>query len=290
MDAVFVSIRAQGYNRYNLASPGGADRSAGGGLVATRGGKGWVDDIVARARDIVAAWKEPDATLPVELTAEQMAAMIDHTLLKPEATPEQIATLCDEAREHRFASVCVNPTHVAQCATALQGSGVLVCTVAGFPLGATIADVKAYEARRAIENGAREVDMVINVGALKAGRLAQVRDDIAGVVEVCHARDAACKVIIEAVLLTDQEKVEACLTAVEAGADFVKTSTGFASGGATLHDVGLMRAAVGPRTGVKAAGGIRNYEAAIAMVAAGANRIGASAGVAIVREAMAARG
>jgi deoxyribose-phosphate aldolase len=198
--------------------------------------------------------------------------------------------LCDEAREYRFASVCVNPTHVAQCATALQGSGVPVCVVAGFPLGATMADVKAYEARRAIESGAREVDMVINVGALKAGRLSQVRDDIAGVADVCHAHDAVCKVIIEAALLTDQEKVEACIVAVDAGSDFVKTSTGFGPGGATLHDVALMRATVGPRTGVKAAGGVRNYETAIAMVAAGANRIGASGGVAIVRESIAARG
>lgn len=257
--------------------------------MATRDGKGWEEGVIARAQGIVAAWAEPKTTAPAELTAEQLAAMIDHTLLKPEATPDMVATLCDEAREHRFASVCVNPTYVAQCAAALQGTDVLVCTVAGFPLGATMADVKAYEARRAIEDGAREVDMVINVGALKAGRLAQVRDDIAGVVEVCHARGAACKVIIEAVLLTDREKVEACLVAVDAGADFVKTSTGFASGGATVHDVALMRATVGPRTGVKAAGGIRTHEAALAMIAAGANRIGASAGIAIVREAMAAK-
>jgi deoxyribose-phosphate aldolase len=229
-------------------------------------------------------------TPAADLTAEQLAAMIDHTLLKPEAIPEMIATLCDEAREYHFASVCVNPTHVAQCAIALQGSGVLVCTVAGFPLGAALADVKAYEARRASENGAREVDMVINIGALKAARLTQVRDDIAGVAEVCHNHDAGCKAIIEAALLSDEEKVRACLIAVEAGADFVKTSTGFSSGGATRHDVALMRATVGPRMGVKAAGGIRNYEAAITMVAAGASRIGANAGVAIVREARAARG
>jgi len=218
-----------------------------------------------------------------------LASMIDHTLLKPDATPDVIAKLCDEARTYRFASVCVNPTHVAQCAAALQGSGVRVCTVAGFPLGATLADVKAYEARRAIESGAREVDMVINIGALKAGHLSPVRDDIAGVVETCHRREAICKVIIEAALLTDEEKVRACLVAVDAGADFVKTSTGFASGGAMLHDVALMRATVGPQVGVKAAGGIRDYASALAMVVAGANRIGASAGVAIVREAMAAR-
>lgn len=285
--------------------------------MAVRSGRGWEEGIVARARDILAGWmaqpkagieetaatrnevhsatvvpfpKEPGATPVADLTAEQLAAMIDHTLLKPEATPDMVATLCGEARKYRFASVCVNPTHVAPCATALQGSGVLVGTVAGFPLGATMADVKAYEARRAVESGAREVDMVINVGALKAGRLAQVRDDIAGVAETCHARDAVCKVIIETALLTDLEKVAACLVAVEAGADFVKTSTGFSSGGATRHDVALMRATVGGQVGVKAAGGIRNYEAAITMVAAGANRIGASAGVAIVREARAARG
>jgi deoxyribose-phosphate aldolase len=251
---------------------------------------GWVDGIVAEARDIAAAWKGPAAAPPTDLTAEQLAGMIDHTLLKPEATPDMVAALCDEARAYRFASVCVNPAYVAQCAAALAGSGVPVCAVAGFPLGATLADVKAYEARRAIEDGAREVDMVINVGALKAGQLAQVRDDIAAVTEVCHAHNALCKVIIEAVLLTDEEKVQACLVAVDAGADFVKTSTGFASGGATLHDVALMRATVGTRAGVKAAGGIRDYQTAIAMVAAGANRIGASAGVAIVRAAMPAKG
>lgn len=249
----------------------------------------WQETMVATARDIVAAWRMPERATEVELSAEQLAAMIDHTLLKPEATPDMVAVLCDEAREYGFASVCVNPTYVAQCATALQGSNVPVCAVVGFPLGATMADVKAYEARRAIEDGAREIDMVINVGALRAGLLAQVRDDIAAVVEVCHSRGALCKVIIEAVLLTDEQKAQACLIAVDAGADFVKTSTGFAAGGATPHDVGLMRATVGPRAGVKAAGGIRTYGNALAMVAAGANRIGASAGIAIVREAQAAR-
>jgi len=258
-------------------------------MVTTGGGGGWEGAIVARAQATVAAWHEPEATSPARLTAAQLAAMIDHTLLKPDATPDMVATLCEEAREYRFASVCINPVHVAQCVAALQGSGVLVGAVAGFPLGATMAEVKAYEARRAIESGAREVDMVMNIGALKAGRLSQVRDDIAGVADVCHAHSAVCKVIIEAALLTDQEKVEACLVAVDTGADWVKTSTGFSAGGATLHDVALMRAAVGPRTGVKAAGGIRDYQTAVAMVAAGASRIGASAGVAIVREAMAER-
>ncbi len=214
-----------------------------------------------------------------------IAKLIDHTLLKPEATRDQIAQLCREAREYGFAAVCVNPCYVGLAAELLRGSPVKVCSVVGFPLGATLPEVKAYEARRAIEEGAAEVDMVLNIGALKSGDLELVRQDIAAVVDVCHAKGALCKVIIEAALLSDEEKVLACQLAKAAGADYVKTSTGFGPGGATVHDVALMRRTVGPEMGVKAAGGIRSYEAAKAMLEAGATRIGASAGVKIVREA-----
>ena len=243
---------------------------------------GWQAHIGQRAQDILAVPRVIAGAETLHLTVAQLAAMIDHTLLKPEATPTMVAKLCAEAQAYHFASVCVNPFHVAQCARALAGTGVLTCSVAGFPLGANIADVKAFEARRAIEDGAQEVDMVANIGALKSGDYALVRDDIAAVAGVCHARHAHLKVIIEACLLEDAEKVAACLLAVEAGADFVKTSTGLSMGGATVADVALMRRTVGPTVGVKAAGGIRAYESAVAMLAAGANRIGASAGIAIL--------
>ncbi len=212
-----------------------------------------------------------------------LASMIDHTLLKPDATSDKIAQLCFEARKYHFASVCVNPTHVKLCADLLRDSDVKVCTVIGFPLGATSPEVKAFEARNALENGATEIDMVINIGALKAGETELVARDIRGVVEVAHAANALVKVIIETALLTDEEKVVACLLAKEAGADFVKTSTGFSGGGATVHDVELMRRTVGPALGVKASGGIHTHEEAEAMVAAGATRIGASAGVKIIQ-------
>jgi len=212
-----------------------------------------------------------------------LAKMIDHTLLKPDATQDQIAQLCFEARKYGFASVCINPTWVKMCAQLLQGSQVKVCTVIGFPLGATAPEVKAFEAQNAIENGATEIDMVINIGALKARDLELVARDIRGVVTASHTRGALVKVIIEAVLLTDEEKTIACLLSKEAGADFVKTSTGFASGGATVHDVALMRRTVGPEMGIKAAGGVRTYEDAENMIKAGATRIGASAGVKIIQ-------
>jgi deoxyribose-phosphate aldolase len=212
----------------------------------------------------------------------ELARMIDHTLLKPAATKEQIEQLCQEGRAHHFASVCVNPVHVRQCAQLLEGSDVEVCTVAGFPLGATPTEVKVFEALRAIYDGATEVDMVINVGALKGGQLDLVEEEIAALARACHANDALLKVIIEAALLTDEEKTTACQLAQRAGADFVKTSTGFGPGGATLEDVALMRSVVGPEMGVKAAGGIHTYQEALAMVDAGANRIGASRGVEIV--------
>ena len=216
-----------------------------------------------------------------------VAGMIDHTLLKPDATRQQIEELCREAAQFKFATVCVNPTWVATCARLLQGSGVLVCSVVGFPLGATTADVKGYETQRAIFDGAREIDTVINVGALKSGDLRTVEKDIEAVVAPCRACGALSKVIIEAALLTDDEKVTACTLAKAAGADYVKTSTGFGPGGATAADVALMRRVVGAEMGVKAAGGVRDFESVKAMIAAGATRVGASAGVKIVQQASA---
>lgn len=216
--------------------------------------------------------------------AGNVAGMIDHTLLKPDATRPEIEALCHEAREYRFASVCVNPTWVGCCAHALRGSDVKVCSVVGFPLGATTADTKQYETRRAIFDGAREIDMVINVGALKSGDVRLVEQDIEAVTAPCRECGVLTKVIIEAALLTDEEKVTACTLAKAAGADYVKTSTGFGPGGATVADVALMRRVVGEEMGVKAAGGVRDYQAMKAMVAAGATRVGASAGVRIVQE------
>ncbi len=214
-----------------------------------------------------------------------VARYIDHTLLKADATQDQIAQLCYEARTHHFASVCVNPTHVRLCAQLLKGSDVKVCTVIGFPLGASAAAVKAYETQQAIRDGATEIDMVINVGALKSHDYRAVHEDIGAVVSTAHAANALVKVILETALLTDEEKVIACQLSKTAGADFVKTSTGFGPGGATVEDVALMRRVVGPELGVKASGGVRNYADTQAMIAAGATRIGASAGVAIIAEA-----
>lgn len=212
-----------------------------------------------------------------------LAKMIDHTLLKPDATQQEIAQLCFEARKYGFASVCVNPTWVSLCAELLKGSPVKVCTVIGFPLGATSSETKAFETETAIRQGATEIDMVINIGALKARDLDAVAKDIRGVVNAAHARGIIVKVIIETVLLNDEEKTIACLISKEAGADFVKTSTGFAGGGATAHDVALMRKTVGPAMGVKASGGVRTFEDAASMIKAGATRIGASAGVKILQ-------
>ncbi|MBN1139956.1 MAG: deoxyribose-phosphate aldolase [Anaerolineae bacterium] len=214
--------------------------------------------------------------------------MIDHTLLKPDASQDQIAQLCYEARKYGFATVCVNPANVRLCVQLLKGSPVGVCAVVGFPLGATPPEVKAYEAQQALDDGATEVDMVINIGALKSKDYTLVERDIATVARTCHAGGALLKVIIEAALLADEEKVKACELAKAAGADYVKTSTGFGPGGATAHDVELMRRTVGPEIGVKAAGGIRSFEEAQTMIAAGATRIGASASVKILQQAQAA--
>lgn len=209
-----------------------------------------------------------------------MKKYIDHTLLKPEATAALIDQLCAEAKEHDFASVCVNPYWVKRSADLLAGTDVKVCTVIGFPLGASTPEVKAAETRDAIANGAAEVDMVLNVGALKSGDLEAVKRDVAAVKQA--AGSVLLKVILETGLLTDEEKVTACKLCVEAGADYVKTSTGFGPGGATVEDIALMRKAVGPDIGVKASGGVRDGEAAAAMIAAGATRIGTSSGVSIV--------
>ena len=212
-----------------------------------------------------------------------IASMIDHTLLKPEATPAQIEKLCAEAAEYHFASVCVNPVYIPLAARLLKGTGVKVCCVVGFPLGAIAPEQKAAEAASCAAMGAEELDMVIHVGAAKAGDWALVQRDIEGVVKA--AAGHTVKVIIETCLLTDEEKVKACEAAKAAGAHFVKTSTGFSTGGATTHDIALMRKTVGPEMGVKASGGIRDYETALAMIEAGANRIDASAGIAIVAAA-----
>jgi len=216
--------------------------------------------------------------------AGEVAGLIDHTLLKADATASEVEKLCREAAEFHFATVCVNPTWVAFCARLLRGSGVGVCSVVGFPLGATTPDTKQYETRRVIFDGAAEVDMVINVGALKSGDLRLVERDIEAVTGVCRDAGVVSKVIIEAALLSEEEKVAAATLTKAAGADFVKTSTGFGPGGATISDVMLMRRVVGDTVGVKAAGGVRDLEQMKAMVAAGASRVGASAGVRIVKE------
>ncbi len=231
------------------------------------------------ATDVSATERPAITEIPID-----PASLIDHTLLKPQATEEQIRQLCAEASQYHFAAVCVNPVWVPLCAERLAGSGVKVCAVVGFPLGADLPEAKRFEARRCIALGAEEIDMVINIGALKSGQYDVVRDDIAAVVRASHRARAIVKVIIENTYLTDAEKVAACTLAKSAGADFVKTSTGFGPSGATAADVSLMRLVVGPQMGVKAAGGIKSGEDYKAMVAAGANRIGASAGVKILAE------
>ncbi|HKB11074.1 MAG TPA: deoxyribose-phosphate aldolase [Vicinamibacterales bacterium] len=245
-----------------------------------------VDDCCPdRLRGVIAAGATRVGLLASGGAPAGIASMIDHTLLKPDATRAGIEELCREAAQFKFATVCVNPTWVALAARLLAGSGVGVCSVVGFPLGATTGDVKGYETQRAIFDGAREIDMVINIGALKSGELRTVERDIEAVTTPCRACGALSKVIIEAALLTDDEKVTACTLAKAAGADYVKTSTGFASGGATAADVALMRRVVGEEMGVKAAGGVRDLAGMKAMIAAGASRVGASAGVKIVQQA-----
>jgi deoxyribose-phosphate aldolase len=262
-------------------------------VLATLAGESWdeclacVGDCVVHSADKVRSVLAAGATrvsfngFGADVPSD-LAGFIDHTLLKPDATATEIDRMCAEAIEYGFASVCVNPVWARRVADALKGSGVVACCVVGFPFGATMPEIKAMEARRAIRDGAREIDMVVNIGALKSGDYDLVRRDIAGVAEACREAGALCKVILETAMLTDEEKVIASRIAVEAKADFVKTSTGYGGGGATVYDVALMREAVGPKMGVKASGGIRSADDAKQMIAAGATRIGASAGIQIV--------
>jgi len=212
----------------------------------------------------------------------KLARMIDHTLLRPDATLEEIENLCSEAKHYSFASVCINPAYVKLCADLLSNSNVKVCTVIGFPLGATSSAAKTYETERAIKHGASEVDMVINIGMLKSREYDYVEHEILAVVDTAHRLKALVKVIIETGLLNNDEKIKACVLAKHAGADFVKTSTGFVKGGATVKDIALIRKVVGPELGVKASGGVRSKKKALALIASGATRIGASASVKIV--------
>lgn len=242
-----------------------------------------ISEWIARAREYER--NLPDLELPTGHPGDRhMAAWIDHTLLKPEATPQQVEKLCEEARQYSFASVCVNPVYVPLSHRLLAGSPVLVCTVIGFPLGATLSTVKTEETRLAVAAGAQEVDMVIPVGLFKGGEYQAVFDDIRAVVDAAHGLNAVVKVILEMALLTRFEKIAGCLLSQAAGADFVKTSTGFGPGGATPEDVELMRRVVGSRMGVKAAGGVRSLADARAMLARGATRLGSSSGVKIMRE------
>lgn len=249
--------------------------------------KDGVKNIVSSGATRVTAGVGVDAAGGVE---SDLARMIDHTLLKPEATVEQIEKLTAEAKKFHFASVCINPSYVPLCAKLLKDTDVKVCTVIGFPLGATSSESKAFETERAIRDGANEVDMVINVGRLKSGDYEYVESDIFAVVSTARRYRVLTKVIIETGLLTDEEKIKACMLAKRAGADFVKTSTGFSKGGATTGDIALMRFVVGSAMGVKASGGVRSREDALKLVASGADRIGASASVAIAGGATTAGG
>lgn len=246
-----------------------------------------LDTLVAEIGEAILRELRP-LSAPVSINRREVAQLIDHTLLRPEATAAEVRRLCSEAREHGFFSVCVNPSRSALCASELAGTEVAVCAVAGFPLGASTTRSKLIETEAALRSGATEIDMVLDVGALKDGATTLVRSEIAALARLCHGAGALLKVILETCLLTDEEKVQACRLAVEAEADFVKTSTGFSRGGATAADVALMRRAVGPWIGVKASGGIRTLDDLLAMRAAGASRIGASASVAIVQSAPAA--
>lgn len=221
------------------------------------------------------------STAPNDLAPASLAKYIDHTFLKPEASDADIRRICDEAKKYQFASVCVNPSYIKLVAEQLNGSGVTPCCVIGFPFGTQTPEAKSHEALDAVCNGAREIDMVINVGAIKSKDWLLVKRDVQSVVDIVRTK-AKVKVILETCLLTDEEKVKACTICKMAGADFVKTSTGYSKGGATVEDVALMRATVGPEMGVKASGGIRTYEDAVKMIRAGANRLGASSGMDIV--------
>jgi purine-nucleoside phosphorylase len=286
-----AGIRILGLSAITNKATGDPDQQADSheevlAMAKVAGGK-----LVHLVRQVIAALPVLDYVKPNQLVelinedATRIAQIIDHTLLKPETTAQQITQLCQEALQYNFASVCINPIHVKHAVEHLQGSSVKVCTVIGFPLGALKAEDKIRETEQAIEDGASEVDMVINLGALKEGNDGLVQRDITGVVKAAHGRGVLCKVIIEAALLTHEEKIRVCQSAQKAGADFVKTSTGFSSGGATVEDVALMRQTVGPNMGVKASGGIRTLADAKRMIAAGANRIGTSVSVQMILEA-----
>jgi deoxyribose-phosphate aldolase len=250
--------------------------------------KGWETNVITQpkaVKNIVETGAERISAGPGvghKVTDNEVASKIDHTLLKPDATESEIKLLCDEAKKFDFASVCINPCYVSLCQSLLKGSSVKVCTVIGFPLGSTTTETKKFEAEQALKNGAQELDMVINVGQLKHGNYDYVFNDISSIVTTAKSANAICKVILETALLTDEEKVKACIICKRAGADFVKTSTGFSKGGATVGDIALMKYVVGSGIGVKASGGIRSREDAEAMIASGADRIGASASVKIV--------
>jgi deoxyribose-phosphate aldolase len=250
--------------------------------------KGWETNVVTQpkaVKNIVDTGASRIAAGPgvgKVLVDKNLARKIDHTLLKPDARPEEIRALCAEAKQYVFASVCVNPCYVALCYEILKNTEVKVCTVIGFPLGSTTTEVKRFESEQAIYNGATEIDMVINVGQLQEGNYEYVANDIKQVVMAAHNHNIICKVILETALLTDEQKIKACVICREAGADFVKTSTGFSKGGATVGDIALMKYVVGSGIGVKASGGIRSREDAEAMIASGADRVGASASVKIV--------
>ena len=239
-----------------------------------------LDELIKRVTLEVCAKIEQEKSAPAfsgQITPQATARYIDHTLLKPEASIEQVKKVCDEAKQYKFASVCVNPSYIRYVAEQLRASGVTPCVVIGFPLGSSSPDIKAQETESVISYGAKEVDMVVNIGAIKSNNWKLVVDDISAVVKACRGR-AILKVIIETCLLTDEEKVKVCSIAKEVGADFVKTSTGFSTDGATIEDVALMRKTVGPNVGVKASGGVKNYGDAVAMINAGATRLGTSSG------------
>jgi deoxyribose-phosphate aldolase len=245
-----------------------------------------LNEIIARADEYL--HELPAAPPPLDMpSGAALAGWIDHTLLKPDATIEQVTKLCAEARQYHFATICVNPAYIPVSSELLSGSGVGVCSVVAFPLGATFPEIKAAETLRAIQAGATEIDTVINIGALKSGDFSLALYDVKAVVDAAAGKTLV-KVILEMCFLTQREKIIGCLLCKEAGADFVKTSTGFGPGGATIDDVALMRGLVGARMGVKAAGGIRTLENARQMISAGANRLGASAGISILKEAGAA--
>lgn len=243
-----------------------------------------IRDLLAQAEAYQRELPPPPPMITVP-AGPAIASWIDHTLLKPDATAEQIKALCVEAREHRFATVCINPSYVPLAAGLLQSTQVGVCSVVSFPLGAHLPTHKAAETRLVIEAGATEIDMVMNIGAMKGGAYELVYEDVKAVAETCHQRGVKLKVILEMCYLNQREKIIGCLISQQAGADFVKTSTGFGAGGATVEDVALMRRVVGMEMGVKAAGGIRTFKDALAMISAGANRLGASAGISILQEA-----